>query len=483
MRVLPLLWMALLAGCMPRTPPLEPAQFQNGTAGYRYRNVHQETGTKGDETLLLVSLSGGGTRAAAFAYGVLDEMRRSSLPDGRTLVDEIDAISSVSGGSFAAAYLALYGQKRFFEDFRAEVLERQIEVAYGLRILAPWNWPWLWSPRFGRGDLAAEYYESIFGPRTFADLMHRQPFVSLNATDIGIGAQFSFTQEHFDRICADLSKVPIARAVAASSAFPVAFTPLTLENRPKTDCGYVAPRWVERAEADFETAPENWQLARTWRSYEDATKRPYIHLSDGGLSDNIGLRAFEQEFITNDWDIVGALNSRRLQRIVVIAVDAKPRAPACMDQSAHPPSWPFVLEAAATNPMENYSSDTIERFREWVDSWRNENLDLVARRHECEDLVGGICGRDAACRTRNRRRCDSISTPANPNLSLHLIHVRFDAIEPPDVRERVQGIGTRLQLSSEEVGLLIDWGRWLLQQSDEYQQVLSEMRATVEAVR
>ncbi|HXH96584.1 MAG TPA: patatin-like phospholipase family protein, partial [Gaiellaceae bacterium] len=362
---------ALLAlwvvGCMPPTPRLTRGQYgegdRRGKGGYRY-DVAADSGPSA-ETLFLVSFSGGGTRAAAFAYGVLEGLHDARLGDGRTLVDEIDAVSSVSGGSFAAAYLALFGQTRFFARFPDEVLHRKIERGFALRILNPLDWPWLLSPRYGRGDLAADYYDrEIFEGKTFADLVGKRPFVVLNATDIARGAQFSFIQDHFDRLCADLSPVTIGRAVAASSAFPIVFTPLTLENRPKSTCGYVAPPWVAEAEqGDFETTPVRWDLARTWRSYEDASVRRYIHLSDGGLSDNIGLRSFETAFRTGAWGLVGRINDPRLKRVVVIVVDAKPRAPSCLDTSAHPSSVFSVLDASATNPMENYSSDTIEHFR------------------------------------------------------------------------------------------------------------------------
>ena len=45
-----------------------------------------------------------------------------------------------------------------------------------------------------------------------------------------LGARFEFTQDQFDLLCSDLSTVPVARAVAASSAFPILLSPLTLHN-------------------------------------------------------------------------------------------------------------------------------------------------------------------------------------------------------------------------------------------------------------
>src|SRR6185503_17946196 len=84
-----------------------------------------------------------------------------------------------------------------------------------------------------RSDLAAEYYDRLlFNHASFGDLMTRDgaPFLCVNATDIGSGARFEFTQDEFDLLGSDLSKFPVSRAVAASSAFPVVLTPIALKN-------------------------------------------------------------------------------------------------------------------------------------------------------------------------------------------------------------------------------------------------------------
>ena len=75
-------------------------------------------GQRSSEMGLAVAFSGGGTRAAAFSYGVLEKLRDTWLVingEETRLLDEIDVISSVSGGSFTAAYYGLYGD-RMIED-------------------------------------------------------------------------------------------------------------------------------------------------------------------------------------------------------------------------------------------------------------------------------------------------------------------------------------------------------------------------------
>src|SRR5438445_4631681 len=67
-----------------------------------YRSELHERPQASDELELVLAFSGGGTRAAAYAYGVLEELAVTHVKfDGRvrSLVDEIDQVSSVSGGS------------------------------------------------------------------------------------------------------------------------------------------------------------------------------------------------------------------------------------------------------------------------------------------------------------------------------------------------------------------------------------------------
>jgi hypothetical protein len=478
-------WLAFcLAGCYPVNPPLlkyDPA------AGYRFSAFGDAEETDEDETFVVLTFSGGGTRAAAFAYGVLAELDDTRIAGGRTLLDDVDVISSVSGGSFAAAYYGLFGREAFFRSFRDAVLHRKIERDLILRLLAPWNWPRLMSPSFARADLADEYYDShIFARRSFADLPRRRPFIILNATDIGRGAQFSFTQDHFDRLCSDLSPVHVSRGVTASSAFPVAFTPITLKNYGPRACDYRAPEWVELAEAgDFYAAPQRYALAKTWRSYEDASHRRFIHVSDGGLADNIGLRAVEGAMIfTGSLNLFDKVNNDQVKRFVIIAVDAKPETKASHDRHVRPPGVFTVLNAAATNPMENYSSDTVERIRQWFNEWNRAASNSQARQKGCQALARDTCrrSRDDSCETTEEARCRQhlgVGDRPLPHPALTLIHVKFDAIKDEEVKQRLGGVATRLQLPRDEVDLLIEWGRRLLREAPPFASLVEQLQGKV----
>ena len=118
-------------------------------------------GQRVDTAFFYVAMSGGGTRAAAFSYGVLQELRDTTFQrDGREirLIDEIDYISSVSGGSFTAAYYALFGD-RMFEDYETVFLRQNVQKTLIGSILNPFNWLRALFTGFNRTETAIDYYD------------------------------------------------------------------------------------------------------------------------------------------------------------------------------------------------------------------------------------------------------------------------------------------------------------------------------------
>ena len=190
------------------------------------------------ETLFLLAFSGGGTRAAALSYGVMEELRDTHYQlEGKEvrLLDNVDRISSVSGGSFTSAYYGLYGNK-IFDDFEEVFLKKDIQKSLISGLLNPFNWVKFTNSGFDRTELAIDHYDkTIFDKKTFADFRENMPFIQINATDLNSGQPFIFKQEYFDLLCSDLSSFKVARAVTASSAVPVAFAPVVLKNHNTCD--------------------------------------------------------------------------------------------------------------------------------------------------------------------------------------------------------------------------------------------------------
>ncbi len=59
-------------------PPLAHADFK-AKRGYRYRNLTETLANNTEKNFIVVAMSGGGTRAAALAYGVVEHMSSDQL--------------------------------------------------------------------------------------------------------------------------------------------------------------------------------------------------------------------------------------------------------------------------------------------------------------------------------------------------------------------------------------------------------------------
>ncbi len=455
MRMLGALVLALLvAGCA--GPVNQKLGTFDGTGGYRYDTLSKDG--NGDDLFVVLAFSGGGTRAAAFSYGVLEALRDARYTGGRALLDDVDVISSVSGGSFTAAYYALFRDAMFTDVGRETFLHDKIQFQNRLigRALAPWTWFRLLSPDFDRINLAAELYdETIFEGKTFRDLMGRKPYVILNATDISLGQRFEFTQDQFDLLCSDLASVKIATGVAASSAFPGLLSPLTVTNYAGEGCGYREPLWLKNAKSDGNPARRRVR-GRDLASYQDEkAERPFVHLLDGGLADNIGLRGPYVAFTSGDsgWSLTQKINQGAVQRVVVITANAKTKHRTTWDEHRSAPGLLSVLGFVTTGPMDNYSFDSVQLVADYFDRMREsfQNYAVCQRRLD---------------------ECHGTKLPAPVRVDFHPIEVSFDGFHGSPERDRLrrclEELPTSFQLADAEVELLRRVGYFLVMTSAEF---------------
>ena len=172
---------------------------------------------------------------------------RSLRPNGAKvrLIDAIDVITGVSGGSFTALAYGLYGDK-LFDDYEQRFLKRNVQGEIISRAFSPCYWGDLSSEGWGRSELASQLYDEIlFNGATFGDLNRgKGPMILASATDISTGSRFVFNQGTFDIICSDLNAVPLSRAAAASSAVPVVLSSITMKNYGGT-CNGVRLPWAK----------------------------------------------------------------------------------------------------------------------------------------------------------------------------------------------------------------------------------------------
>jgi NTE family protein len=454
-----------LAGCASRPINERITQF-DPKSGYRPYLLIPKRLNNDPHTLFILAFSGGGTRAAALSYGVLEELRRTDIViDGqrRRLIDEVDIITGVSGGSFTALAYALYGE-RLFSEYEERFLKRDVQGGLVSRAMNPFNWWKFVGGSAGRSDLAAEYYDEIlFEGATYADLLTKQaPVAVASGTDISTGSRLAFYQQDFDLLCSDLNKVRLSRAAATSSAVPVVLSPVTFNNYGGT-CGYEYPAWVrDVAKSDGRVRPSARALERyrEMRDFQNSKDRPYIHLVDGGVADNIGMRGVLEtlEAMGASAAFRGEVGFGAFRRIVAIVANARSAPKTDWDQREAPPGMVAQLLQSASVPIDRYSFETVEMMkdRQEIYGWKREILILRAR-------VAGATEAQAEA-----------SVPL-PKLTLHVIDVSFDDIGDMKERDYFMNLPTSFVLPPEAVDRLRQTAGQLLRESQDFQSLVRDL--------
>jgi NTE family protein len=462
------LWV-LLGGCASR-PINPPITHADPSTGYRFLTRPQYS--SGNESLVILAFSGGGTRAAAFSYGVLEFLRDTEVvgPKGNKsrLIDYVGVITGVSGGSFTALAYGLYGDK-LFDDYEQRFLKRDVQGEIVSRTLSPTNWPSLWSTGWGRSELAADLYDEIlFNGATFGDLNRgKGPLIVASATDISTGARLPFTQTIFDVLCSDLNAMRLSRAAAASSAVPVVLSPVTLNNYGGT-CGYAPPAWLKPFVDAVEPPRPAARATRHTKEeaqFRDSVNRPYIHTVDGGVSDNLGVRS-----VLDALEIMEALHLigqptplDNLRRIVVFVVNSLSSPKTEWDKSEAPPGTLEILVKSAGVPIDHYSYEATELLRDKQARWQSmrqvrESAAFAANKDESVA---------AALRT--------------PDATIYAIDVSFAQLTDKAELDYLNEQPTTFSLSDEAVDRLRAAAGKIIMASPEFQRLLKDVGARIVA--
>ena len=414
--------------------------------GYRLEKTMQQALEK--ENLVIVTFSGGGSRAVSLGYGVLEQFQQATVRPterGDTLLQNIDVVYGVSGGSVLAAYLALEGQetipkfKEFFlkKDFQKKVINEVFSLS---------NVPRLTSPQFGRSDLLQEQLNlALYHGKTFADLAQKRkgPFAVINATDMTAGQKVSFTQDFFDWLCVDLNDIEIARAVAASSAVPLIFSPITLNNH----AGFCH---AESKKAFLmQTQPGNHLLLNNFNAmqkrlarYQDSVEQPYLHLVDGGLTDNLGLASLlDMSNLLSIRKLYAELRKSALRHVVVVSVNAQNERTSHIDKSADVPGVREVVDTVINVPIDKATESTVQYSQKFANQWNA----YAKRQREAK-------------------------------IKVYFVNVSLKDLPEGQLKKDVLNIGTSFYLPESDVDKLREAAKILLMQSKEYHAALKALQ-------
>lgn len=224
---------------------------------------------------LALCLSGGGYRAMLFHVGALWRMHETGL------LGRLARISSVSGGSITAGVLALHWPALAADTARqaasfARAVVAPIRALAGDTIDADSIISGLVLPGRISDRVAAAYDRHLFNGATLQDLPDTPRFV-INATNVQSGALWRFEKPYMrDYRVGEVRHptIPLAQAVAASSAFPPVLSPFELRLDP---------------------------AAFTPATGTDLQREPYtsqVILTDGGVYDNLGLEPVWKRYDT-----------------------------------------------------------------------------------------------------------------------------------------------------------------------------------------
>ena len=400
--------------------------------------------TGGDDLLIGLAFSGGGTRAAAFSYGVLSELDRTeagSAGQNASLFDRVDYISGVSGGAVTAAYFGLKGRGAL-SDFRELFLLRDAEES----LRTPFA-PASVIRAYKGGVNDAEQFprwldENLFRGATFRELnsAHR-PRVLINASDVYNRTPFVFNDTTFKAICSDLNSYPIASAVAASAAIPVVFAPIVLTSYGNR-CQATIPEWIAAAKSNAAAPPLLKALASAISRYRDGSV-PYIKLLDGGLVDNYGLSGFTIARLSADtpYGPLTAQQAVKICRVLFLVVDAGRGPSGEWAQSLEGPTALEIVRAAADTAIDLSARSSFTAFDRTMTEWRDA-------------LVRWRCSLSSA----DRQRYGVASRSDCHDLKFFVGRINFEQLGAQRA-SALNSIPTRFRLSQEQVGTLIAAGQ------------------------
>jgi NTE family protein len=321
----------------------------------------------GDGTVIGLAFSGGGTRAAAFSYGVLNQLARtpSASASGHDLLDHVGIVS------FTAAYFGLNGRAGladFREKFLVQDLMSEFQTAPTLVNIGRALEGGVNTDNRMRNWLNA----NLFHDATFGSLIARWPIVLINATDVYSRTPFLFAPATFAAMCSDITEYPVAGAVAASAAVPGAFAPIVIEPFPGK-CRTPLPEGVLHAAKNPGESPLLHSFAMALERARSGEVR-YIKLFDGGLVDNYGLTGITiaRASAGTPYGPLRPQEAVTLRRLLFVVVDSGRGPQGGWSQTLEGPTGADLVNAVMDAIIDSNTRASYAAFEATMNNWRSE---------------------------------------------------------------------------------------------------------------
>ncbi len=211
------------------------------------------------------------------------------------------------------------------------------------------------------------------------------------------------------------------------------------------------PDWIRVALTNPAASDRLKNLAVYARSYIDGDRRRFIHLLDGGITDNLGLRGSVDRALVREGPSGPLLSPflERTRRIAVIIVDAQVDRDYGWDSKERSPKFRDLVGSIARVPISRYSFETIELFR--------ETAPRLAREMEAS------------------RRATGADEPTG--LTIYIVELHFSQVADDSDRRFLNSVPTRLQLSSPTVDRLRRIAASELTRNEEFRRLVRDLRA------
>ena len=440
----------LVGGCA--STHFENTPLQAGEANRDRRSIDPASP---DRPVILMTFSGGGSRATALAEAVLREMSRTRYAAGdgpHALSEDVNLISSVSGGSVTAAWFGLHrGPGHWDGDLdglRSDFLTQDNMATLELDAVNPITLVGLVTGRITRIEAEeALFNDRLFHGATLAALNQPgKPYIVLNATDMAGGETFAMTPRRLDDVCSNYDALPVATVVSASAAFPILLTPVAFKDYSEGCRGVLRNgEWIRDDLSNPYTPYLNLAEYKDARYANDLRHGPnpyrpidYLYFLDGGLADNLGTRSLRSALIApyDDAAVLRSINEGKIRRLAVIVVNARSDPPNRLYQQPQQPGLVGQIQTVTSAPIDANTA--------------NSEVALSA-------LLGELA--QAAAGARNSARFGG--------MQIYGITVDYDQI-PADtpahiaLRDRAKDVPTSWTLTGPQLQTTEEAGRFLL---------------------
>jgi NTE family protein len=246
---------------------------------------------------------------------------------------------------------------------------------------------------------------------------------------------------------------------------PVVLSPVTINNHAGT-CNTRFPAWLKlfaNVKEPPRPAARAMRTLKDMQAYGDGLHRPYLHLVDGGVSDNVAMRA-----VLDALEILQALHEAgaatpldNARRIIVFIVNSLSSPPTNWDESETPPGSIGILLKSAGVPIDRYSYEAVELLRDMATRW--QTLRLIGK------STAMAANTDPAVAHALRV----------PNAEIYAIDVSFAALEDPAELAYLNQQPTSFVLPDEAVDRLRAAAGTIIMGSPEFQRLLKDVGARI----